>query len=166
MSYYCCKVGGCTKQYRVIRYHDDIIDDDDENVSKIFIEEVAEEDHDHDAADVVARGLTAQQKEIVLLCHKRRQGAPKSVIAEFERLARIQVASNLPVVPTPKKDMISSFLSHHRKTERGGIAVGSTTLQDLQSYAVAHMMDKSTVSSVFSQKKKFAAPVPLKISKR
>ena len=127
-----CNTGGCRKQYRVIKFFDEIDDDD---VDNLFIEEVAEEVHDHAAEDVILRGLSPRQKEIVLQCHMRRQGMPKRVIDEFVRQAAIQLAANLPVVPTPTTDMISSFLSYHRKRERAGIAVGETTLQDLETFA-------------------------------
>ena len=126
-SYYICNTGGCRKQYRVVKLLDDTDDDD---VDNLFIEEIANEVHDHTAADVILRGLSPRQKEIVLQCLMRKQGMPKRVIDEFVRQAAIQLAANLPVVPTPTTDMISSFISHHRKRERGGIAVGKTSLQD------------------------------------
>ena len=124
-----CNTGGCRKQYRVIKFFDEIDDD----VDNLFIEEVAEDVHA--AEDVIHRGLSPRQKEIVHQCHMRRQGMPKRVIDEFVRQAAIQLAANLPVVPTPTTDMISSFLSYHRKRERAGIAVGETTLQDLETFA-------------------------------
>ena len=41
-----CNTGGCRKQYRVIKFFDEIDDDD---VDNLFIEEVTEEVHDHAA---------------------------------------------------------------------------------------------------------------------
>ena len=54
-SYYQCKVEGCKKQYRVIKLFDDT---DDEDVDNLYVEEVANEIHDHAAADVNIRGLS------------------------------------------------------------------------------------------------------------
>ena len=71
----------------------------------------------------------------MLKCLDRRQTGAKAMITEFERLARLQIVANLQVVPTPQKKMINSFLCYHRLQERGGIPVGKTTLQDLESFA-------------------------------
>ena len=54
-SYYIWNTGGCRKQYRVIKLLDDTDDDD---VDNLFIEEIANEVHDHTAADVILRGLS------------------------------------------------------------------------------------------------------------
>ena len=143
-SYYICNTGGCRKQYRVVKLLDDTDDDD---VDNLFIEEIANEVHDHTAADVILRGLSPRQKEIVLQCFMRKQGMPKRVIDEFVRQAAIQLAANLPVVPTPTTDMISSFISHHRKRERGGIAVGKTSLQDLETFARENRIGKQIYST-------------------
>ena len=121
-------------------------DTDDDDVDNLFIEEIANEVHDHTAADVILRGLSPRQKEIVLQCFMRKQGMPKRVIDEFVRQAAIQLAANLPVVPTPTTDMISSFISHHRKRERGGIAVGKTSLQDLETFARENRIGKQIYS--------------------
>lgn len=142
-SYYICNTGGCRKQYRVVKLLDDTDDDD---VDNLFIEEIANEVHDHTAADVILRGLSPRQKEIVLQCLMRKQGMPKRVIDEFVRQAAIQLAANLPVVPTPTTDMISSFTSHYRKRERGGIAVGKTSLQDLETFARENRIGKQIYS--------------------
>lgn len=149
-SYYQCKVGGCKKQYRVIKLFDDT---DDEDVDNLYVEEVANEIHDHAAADVNIRGLSTQQKEIVLQCQMRRQSAPKRVIDEFDRQAAIQLAANLPVVPTPTTAMISSFLSHYRKLQRAGIPVGKTSLQDLEKFAEDHRIgnkNNQTIKTIFT----------------
>ena len=82
----------------MIKLLDDI---DVEDVDNLCVEEVANEVHDHAAADVNIRGLSTLQKQIVFQCQVRRQGAPKRVIEEFDRQAAIQLAANLPVVPTP-----------------------------------------------------------------
>ena len=76
----------------------------------------------------------------------RKQGMPKRVIDEFVRQAAIQLAANLPVVPTPTTDMISSFISQHRKRERDGIAVGKTSLQDLETFARENRIGKQIYS--------------------
>ena len=60
---------------------------------------------------------------------------------------RVTPAANLPVVPTPTTDMISSFISHHRKRERDGIAVGKTSLQDLETFARENRIGKQIYST-------------------
>ena len=119
-------------QYRVIKLVDDI---DDEDVDNLYVEEVANKFHDHAVADVSIRGLSPRQKEIVLQCHMRRQSAPKRVVDELDREAAIQLAANLPVVPTPTTEMILNFLSHYRKLQRASIPVGRTSLQDLEKFS-------------------------------
>jgi hypothetical protein len=143
-------VGGCKKQYRVIKLFDDT---DDEDVDNLYVEEVANEIHDHAAADINIRGLSTQQKEIVLQCHMRKHSAPRRVIDEFDRQAAIQLAANLPVVPTPTTAMISSFTSHYRKLQRRGIPVGKTSLQDLEKFAQDHRIgnkNNQTVKTIFT----------------
>lgn len=135
VSYYECRQGGCGKKFRVVKFHDN---PDDDDLDQYFMEEVVGQDHHHDGVDIALRGLSKQQKAIVLQCDSRRLGAPKRVIEEFQRLAQIQIEANAPVVPTPTTSMISSFLSYRHMMDRGGIAVGSTTLQDLEVYSEAN----------------------------
>ena len=118
-----------------MKFHDDPGDDD---LDQYFMDEVVGQDHHHDGVDIALRGLSKAQKAIVLQCDSRRLGAPKRVIEEFQRLAQIQIEANAPVVPTPTTSMISSFLSYRHMMDRGGIAVGSTTLQDLEVYSEAN----------------------------
>ena len=83
----------------------------------------------------------------------RRQSAPKRVIDEFDRQAAIQLAANLPVIPTPATAMISNFLSHYRKLQRAGIPVGKTSLQDLEKFAEDHRIgnkNNQTIKTIFT----------------
>lgn len=131
-TYYYCRKPGCGKGYRVIKlcnlpadYAHQIL----------FLEHDEREEHDHLAVDLNIRGLSDAQKAVVLECLDRQQTGAKSIIREFERLARLQIAANLNVVPTPQTKMINSFLCYHRLQERGGIPVGQTSLQDLEAFA-------------------------------
>lgn len=99
------------------------------------MEEVRDEVHDHAAVCLKRRGMSAAQKDIVIQCECRRQSQPKWVIDEFTRLATAAIAANEIVIPTPTTDMISSFLSNRKKAARNGVAVGKTTLHDLDRYA-------------------------------
>lgn len=130
-SYYTCAESGCKKQFRVVRHSEEIGDGED-----FYIEEDLSEEHDHEAADVVVRGMTFAQKAVVLNCAARRQCAPKQIIEEFGRLAKIDIAANQPVVPTPSMRMISSFMAYRRLRTRQNVAVGSTSLEDLEQYSL------------------------------
>lgn len=132
-SKFTCKKAGCGKQFRVIRLFD--VPEDNHDEDSIYIEEEVNSLHDHTAAEINLRGLSAAQKVIVLECYQRKQSGAKAVIAEFERIAVRQRASNGVVVATPKEDAITSFIAYHKKKERDGIPVGQTTLEDLQNFA-------------------------------
>lgn len=136
-SYYTCAQSGCKKQFRVVRHYEEIGDGDE-----FYIEEDLSEEHDHEAADVVLRGMTAAQKAVVLSCHARRQSTPKQIVEEFGRLAKIEIAANQPVVPTPSMRMIGSFTAYRRKMSRKGVAVGSTSLEDLEAYSLSKKFGK------------------------
>ena len=135
ISYYQCKVGGCRKKYRVVNLTESPGEEFGEDVDKHFVEEVRGEIHDHLAEGMNLRGLSTEQKNIVNLCERRKLGAPKRVIDEFTRLAATSLQQNKPIVPTPTSEMISSYLSNRRKIARRGVAVGMTTLQDLENYS-------------------------------
>lgn len=131
-SYYYCRKPGCGKGYRVIQLYNlpaNYVD------PKFYLEHDEREEHDHTAVDLNIRGLSDAQKAIVLSCLERQQRGAKPIISEFERLARLQIVANLPVVPTPPATMITSYLSHYRHLERGGVPVGKTSLQDLEAFA-------------------------------
>ena len=46
---------------------------------QFVIEEVLNEEHDHEVEVIPLKGLSREQKGIVLFCEDRRIGAPKSV---------------------------------------------------------------------------------------
>lgn len=131
-SYYYCRKPGCGKGYRVVRLFDLPEDCDD---PEYYLEHEETVEHDHTVAELNLRGLSEAQKAVVLACLDRRQSGAKAIIREFERLALLQIVSNLPVVPTPPVKMINSYLCYQRLQERGGIAVGKTSLQDLEHFA-------------------------------
>ena len=83
----------------------------------------------------IQTGLTNKQKALVLLCNERHLGAPSRIQSEFRRAAVISLAANDPVMAEPSVGKIASFLSYQRKKQRGGVAVGRTTLQDVEEYA-------------------------------
>ena len=84
------------------------------------------------------KGMTVEQKKIVLECHNRRQGAPSRVQLEFSRTAIRQREENIPAVAKPSVAQVSSFLSYKRRMDRGGVAVGKTTLQDIAAFGLAN----------------------------
>lgn len=152
-SYYQCKVGGCRKKYRVVSLTEYLEEEFGEDVDKHFIEEVRGEVHDHLAEGINLRGLSTEQRDIVNLCERRKLGAPKRVIDEFTRLAATALEQNKPVVPTPTSAMISSYLSNCRKIARRGVAVGMTTIQDLENYADINKFGKEEhLTRIFFQK--------------
>ena len=65
-----------------------------------------DQQHHHEAGDVKLRGLSDAQKDVILQCDSRRLGAPKKVLAEFGRLAQIQIRLNEPIVPTPPMSIV------------------------------------------------------------
>ena len=143
ICYYTCKVGGCRKRYRVVRNLVPIDPEVDFDIDERYIEEVRDDIHDHAAAGINMRGMSASQKEVVIRCEKRRMSQPKRVIDEFTRLATAAIASNAFVIPTPTPDMISSFLSNRKKASRNGVAVGRKTLQDLARFSNSNRFGKS-----------------------
>ena len=70
------------------------------------------------------------------------------VIKEFTRLAVHSVANNLPVVPTPLVSMVSSFLTYHRKKERGGHLVGGQSVEDIAAFGEQHLISIDTLRNV------------------
>jgi hypothetical protein len=58
-------------------------DTDDWQIDGHLIEEVTDEAHDHRAMGVNLRGLSESQKEIVILCDRRRSCALQRVIKDF-----------------------------------------------------------------------------------
>ena len=127
-SYFYCRKPGCVKGFRVIQLYKlpaNYVD------PPFYREHDESEEHDHTAVDLNIRGLSDAQKAIVLAYLDRQQSGAKSIISEFERLARLQIVANLPVVPTPPLKMINSFLCYHRHLERGRVPVVETSLQDL-----------------------------------
>ena len=131
-SYYYCKRPGCAKAFRVVQLYN--LPANYANL-QYYLEHEDLEEHDHTGVELNIRGLSDAQKAIVLECLDRHQTGAKSIIGEFERLARLQIVANLQVVPTPQVKMINSYLCYHRLQERGGIPVGETTLQDLENFA-------------------------------
>ena len=95
-------------------------------------EEVLNEEHDHEVEGIPLRGLSREQKGIVLFCEERRIGAPKRVLAGFRRRGNVNIAANVAVIPTPTTALISSFLSYHWKKLRGNMGVGKATLYDIE----------------------------------
>ena len=83
--------------------------------------------------------MTLEQKRIVLECHNRRQGASSRVQLEFGRTAIRQREENIPVVAKPSVTQVSSFLSYkRRRKDRGGVAVGKTSPQDIAAFGLAN----------------------------
>ena len=99
-------------------------------------------------------GMTNAQKAIVMECNRRRMGAPSRVQAEFKRKGDANLAANIIAIAKPSVSMIASFLSYERKKARGGVAVGRTTLQDLEAYASQKQYGAST----------FALPLEILVS--
>ena len=131
-SYYYCRKPGCGKGYRVIQLYNlpaNYVD------PKYYLEHDEREAHDHTAVDLNIWGLSDAQKAIALACLERQQTGAKPIISDFERLARLQIVANLPVVPTPPATMINSYVCHYRHVERGLVPVGKTTLEDLEDFA-------------------------------
>ena len=55
---------------------------------QFVIEEVLNEEHDHEVEGIPLRGLSREQKGIVLFCEEKGIDAPKRVLAEFNRQQR------------------------------------------------------------------------------
>ena len=104
---------------------------------QFVIEEVLNEEHDHEVEGIPLRGLSQEQKGIVLFCEERRIGAPKRVLAGFRR------RGNVAVIPTPTTALISSFLSYHWKKLRGNMGVGKATLYDIEAYSLSKKFGKT-----------------------
>ena len=96
------------RKFRLISYDNPI-------PSQFVSEEVLNEEHDHEVEGIPLRGLSQEQKGIVLFCEERRIGAPKRVLAGFHRRGNMNIAANVAVIPTPTTALISSFLSYHWK---------------------------------------------------
>ena len=56
---------------------------------------------------------------------------------EFNYLNVERIAVNEIAIEVPTTAMITSFMSYLRRQQRGGVAVGTTTLQDIEAYANA-----------------------------
>ena len=104
---------------------------------ELHSEEVDDEGHDHFAADVVMRRLSNSQKGVVLRCQDRKINQPKKILDEFNYFNSNLIHDNEEAIEVPTTAMITSFLSYLRHRHRGGIAVGSTTLQDVEAYTNA-----------------------------
>ena len=75
----------CSKKFRLISYVNPI---PSLLQSQFVIEEVLNEEHDHEVEGIPHRGFSWEQKGIVLFCEERRIDAPKRVLAEFNRQQR------------------------------------------------------------------------------
>ena len=106
------------------------------------MEEVVDEEHDHFAEDVVLRGLSKSQKEVVLRYQDRKISQPKRIIDEFNYMNAQRIGNNEVAIEVPTTVLITIFLSYLRRQQRGGVAVGKTTLQDLEAYANASVFGK------------------------
>ena len=135
-----CTVWGCSKKFRLISYVDPI---PSLLEGQFVIEEVLNEEHDHVVEGMPLRGLSREQKGIVLFCEERRIGAPKRVLAEFHRRGNVNIVANVAVIPTPTTALISSFLSYHRKKMRGNMGVGKATLYDIEAYSLSKKFGKT-----------------------
>ena len=113
------------------------------------MEEVFDEEHDHFPADVVMRGLSNSQKGVVLRCQDRKINQPKRIIDEFNYINSNLIHDNEEAIEVPTTAMITSFLSYLRRRHRGGIAVGRTTLQDVEAYANAANFGKLNTQNLF-----------------
>ena len=80
-----CTVWGCSKKFRLISYVNPI---PRLLQGQFVIEVVLNEEHDHEVEGIPHRGLSREQKGIVLFCEERRIDAPKRVLAEFNRQQR------------------------------------------------------------------------------
>lgn len=72
---YRCRVKKCPKQYRANTYFGTSIIDGEE----FTLEEIEDEEHNHNVEPDSLWGLTPNQKLIVTQCFERNQGAPKMV---------------------------------------------------------------------------------------
>ena len=68
--YYNCHVNGCKKVFRSVALLSPlelfVVDaQEDENISQFYTEHIEEENHDHDAVDLVSRG--SEQMILILL---------------------------------------------------------------------------------------------------
>ena len=99
-----CTVWGCSKKFRLISYVDPI---PSLLEGQFVIEEVLNEEHDHVVEGMPLRGLSREQKGIVLFCEERRIGAPKRVLAEFHRRGNVNNVAN--IVP-----ILSILIKIHR----------------------------------------------------
>ena len=93
--------------------------------------------------------MTLEQKRIVLECHNRRQGAPSRVQLEFGRTIALQREQNIPAVAKPSVARVSSFLSYKRRKDRGGVAVGKTSLQDIAAFGLANEYGELVNNDIF-----------------
>ena len=83
-----CTVWGCSKKFRLTSYVNPI---PSLLQGQFVIEEVLNEEHDHEVEGIPHRGLSREQKGIVLFCEERRIDAPKRVLAEFNRQKRTRI---------------------------------------------------------------------------
>ena len=131
VTYHHCRVHGCEKTYRFVELFYP------GSPSELHLEEIIDEEHNHYGEDVVLRGLSNSQKEVVLRCQDRKVSQPKWIVDEFNYLNVERIAVNEIAIEVPTTAMITSFMSYLRRQQRGGVAVGTTTLQDIEAYANA-----------------------------
>ena len=72
---------------------------------QFVIEEVLNEEHYHEVEGIPLRGLSREQKGIVLFCEEKRIGDPKRVLAGFRRRGNVNIAANVAVIPTPTTEI-------------------------------------------------------------
>jgi hypothetical protein len=70
-------------------------------------------------------------------------------VDEFNYLNIERIAAKEIAIEVPTTAMITSFLSYLRRQQRGGVAVGKTTLQDIEAYANASAFGKLITPKVF-----------------
>mmetsp|Transcript_24030 Transcript_24030/g.23097 ORF Transcript_24030/g.23097 Transcript_24030/m.23097 type:complete len:172 (+) Transcript_24030:179-694(+) len=143
---YCCGIVGCHKAFRTVTRREK---PDGNLISQYSIEEIEEDEHDHSNIGLQLRGLTADQKSIILKCFDHGHSKPKEVVAEFEKLRSRNIELMVPSVPVPPKSQITSFLGQHRTALRGGRRFRETSLGDIDAYALSLEHGKSISSYIY-----------------
>ena len=134
-------------------------------VDSVILESAVGYEHHHVLEQVPGRGLSNEQKEIILECYSRDCGAPKKVcitcgfsskLVNFKRHSNLYMkvvreftrstqGNNVPPIPTLVISMISSFLTYQRKKERGGRLVGGQSTEDILAFAAANRSTETTL---------------------
>ena len=129
VTYLHCHHDGCNARLRLTKKLSD---------DSVILESAVGYEHQHFLEQVPGRGLSNEQKEIILECYNRDCGAPKKVcinsgfsskldnfkrqsysymkvVREFTRRVILAQGNNVPAIPIPVISTISSFLTYQRK---------------------------------------------------